>query len=77
MWAALLLPEVGRWSQKHADEKQTVLKMESATFQNAFMQLPCQIIRTGRRLIHRILAYNPWQHVFLRLVERLSGCLLC
>lgn len=77
IWAALLLPETGRWQQKHRQEKQTVLKMEFSTFCNAFLQLPCQIVQSGRRLIYRLLSWNPWQHVFLRLVERFAGRLLC
>ena len=35
------------------------------------IQMPCQIVRSGRRLIYRLLSWNPWQGVFLRLV---SGC---
>jgi len=77
IWTALLLPETGRWKDKHRREKQTVLKMDFSTFQNAFMQLPCQIVKTGRRLIYRLLSWNPWQHVFLRLIERLHGRQLC
>lgn len=76
-WAALLLPETGRWQQKHRQEKQTVLKMEFTTFCNAFLQLPCQIVQSGRRSIYRLLSWNPWQHVFLRLIERFAGRLLC
>ena len=30
-----------------------------------------------RRLIYRLLSWNPWQGTFLRLVERLHGCWLC
>ena len=33
--------------------------------------------RSGGRLIYRLLSWNPWQGVFLRLVERLHGCWLC
>lgn len=77
VWAALLLPETGRWQAKHRREKHSVLTMKFATFCNAFVQVPCQIVRSGRRLIHRLLGWNPWQHVFLRLVERLSGRVLC
>ena len=39
----------------------------------AMIQMPCQIVRSGRRLIYRLLSWNPWQGVFLRLVERLHG----
>ena len=76
-WFALSLPEKGRWSSRRASEKRSVLKMEFKTFLNAFMRIPCQIIRTGRRIIYRLLAWNPWQHVFLRGVDALRYPLRC
>jgi hypothetical protein len=76
-WAALLLPETGRWAEKHRQEKHRLLRMEFTTFVNAFIQVPCQLVRTGRRIVYRLLSWNPWQHVFLRLIERLHGCQLC
>jgi hypothetical protein len=76
-WAALLLPETGRWAEKHRQEKRRLLRMEFTTFVNAFIQLPCQLVRTGRRIVYRLLSWNPWQHVFLRLIERLHGRQLC
>jgi Transposase DDE domain group 1 len=76
-WAALLLPEHGRWSEKHRAEKRSVLRMEFSTFCVAMIQVPCQIVRTSRRIIYRLLSWNPWQGVFLRLVERLHGRRLC
>jgi hypothetical protein len=76
-WAALLLPETGRWAEKHRQEKQRLLRMEFTTFANVFIQLPCQIVRTGRRIVYRLLSWNPWQHVFLRLIERLHSRQLC
>ena len=41
-----------------------------------FLRLPCQIIRSGRRLMYRLLSWNPWQSVFFRLLERctVAGC---
>jgi hypothetical protein len=33
-------------------------------------------VRTGRRLIYRLLSWNPWQDAVLRLVERLHSCWL-
>ncbi len=68
-WFALLLPEKGRWADKHRQEKQAVLKMEFKTFVNAFVNIPCQIVRQARRVIYRIMAWNPWQPVFFRLVD--------
>jgi len=70
-WFALILPERGRWKAKHRDEKRSVLRMQFKTFINAFMRVPCQIVRTGRRIVFRLLAWNRWQHVFLRGVDAL------
>jgi hypothetical protein len=69
-WWALTLPEQpGRWQAKHRAEKQWVLKIEFKTFLNAFVRLPCQIVRTGRKLVYRLLAWNPYQPIFFRLVS--------
>jgi hypothetical protein len=76
-WAALLLPEEPRHLEAHRAEKQSLLRMEFATFRAAMIEMPCQIVRTGGRLIYRLLSWNPWQGAFLRLVERLQGCWLC
>jgi hypothetical protein len=76
-WSALLLPEKGRWAEKHRQEKQTLLRMEFSTFVHAFIQVPAQIVRTGRRIVYRLLSWNPWQHVFFRLVQRLRYPLRC
>ncbi len=70
-WFALLLPERGRWKQKHRQEKTTVLRMKFKRFVNAFVRVPCQVVRTGRRWVYRLLAWNPWQPVFLRGVDAL------
>jgi len=71
-WWALLLPESpGRWQEKHQTEKRWVLGLEFKTFVNAFVRLPCQIVRTGRRLVYRLLSWNPYLPIFFRLVERL------
>jgi hypothetical protein len=71
-WLALQLPErPGRWAGRQRTEKQTVLAMEFKTFVNAFLRLPCQVIRTSRRLVYRLLSWNPWQPVFFRVLDAL------
>lgn len=65
-WWALRLPTQGRWADRHAREKETVLTMEFKRFRQAFLELPCQILQTGRRLVYRLLAWNPWLPVFFR-----------
>lgn len=70
-WTALWLPEQGRWAERHRTEKRTVLRMEFKTFVNHFVNIPCQVIRSGRRLIYRLLNWNPWMGVFHRLTVQL------
>ncbi len=68
-WFALLLPEEGRWKEKHSEEKRAVLRMNFDTFVAAFMRIPTQVVRTARRVKLRLLAWNPWQHVFFRALD--------
>ena len=73
-WWALTLPAPpGRWQQQQRADKHWVLRLEFKTFVNAFVRLPCQIIRSGRKLVYRLMAWNPYQPIFFRLVEAL-GC---
>jgi hypothetical protein len=72
-WWALWLPEEGRWRAKHQAQKHRVLRMEFRTFVNAFIKIPCQIVRAGRKLIYRVLSYNP----HLPVLFRLSTALRC
>jgi hypothetical protein len=77
VWSALLVPVTPRHGAKHKAEKRTLLRMEFATYRAAFIEMPCQIVRGGGRLVYRMLSWNPWQGVFLRLVERLHGSWVC
>jgi hypothetical protein len=69
-WWALTLPEApGRWHDRHCAEKRWALRLEFKTFLNAFMLLPCQIIKTGRKLVYRLLGWNPHLPIFFRLLD--------
>ena len=71
-WFALWpIATPGRWHVRHCEEKTHVLGMEFKTFLNAFVRLPCQIVRSGRRLIYRVLNWNPWQSLFFRTFAQL------
>ena len=76
-WFALRLPETGRWATRDAAEKAAVLRMEFNAFLHAFVLIPVQVVRTSRRLVFRLLAWNPWQAVFLRGVDQLREPLRC
>ena len=65
----VLLPESGRWKEKHREQKRTVLGMGFKRFIDNFMRMPCQIIRSGRRTVFRLLSWNPWLAVFFRLTD--------
>ena len=47
--------------------------MEFRTFVNFLVHDARQVVRTGRRLVVRLLAWNEWQSVFLRLVAGCNG----
>jgi len=72
-WFAMLLPEEGRWAEKYREEKRLLLRMEFKGFVQSLMQMPVQIVRSGRRIIYRLLSWNPWQHVLLRAVVHLHS----
>ena len=77
-WFALLTPTpAGPWHCRHLQQKRDLLKMEFRTFLNAVMQLPCQLVRAGRRTIFRLLSWNPWQSALLRTVKSLQRPLRC
>ena len=71
-WCALLVPISPRWADKHNAERERLLKMEFRTFRQAFIALPCQIVKGARIIRWRILAWNPWLGVFFRLVAALE-----
>lgn len=72
-WSALLLPMTPRWRERHAEQKRRLLRMDFATYRNAFINMPAQIVRTGRKIVYRLLAWNPWQGAFFRLFDHLKA----
>jgi hypothetical protein len=62
-WLALLQPA--------AAQARRLLTMEFRTFLAEVMLLPCQIVRAGRRLVYRLLQWNPWVDMLCRIRERL------
>jgi hypothetical protein len=71
-WWALSLPAPpGRWQERHREQKQWALRLEFRTFLNAFVLLPCQVVKTGRQLLYRLLGWNPHLPIFFRLIQQL------
>jgi len=72
-WLALSLPPPkGPQHEKQELERTGLLRMEFRTFVNAFVRIPCQVVRTGRKIVHRLLGWNRWQCVFFRLVAQFA-----
>ena len=76
-WMALTLPANGRNAEALQAERTTLLKMEFTTFRRAFMAIPAQVVKTGRRIILRFLAWNRWLPAFFRLIDQLRTPLRC
>jgi hypothetical protein len=67
-WYGLLMPNRERGLE--------LVKMEFRRFLNAIMLIPCQIVRTARRVIYRVLGYNGWLADFFATWERLQKLVL-
>ena len=77
-WCGLLLPITpGRYQSVHQEQKHALVRMEFKRFTAALIHLPCQIIRSGRRIIYRLLSYNPWISSLLRLSQTMRLPLRC
>jgi hypothetical protein len=68
-WFALMLPVSPRWREQHEQERELVLRMEFRTFLQNLIWIPAQIIRSGRRLIYRLLAWRPHLPILFRLLD--------
>ena len=58
--------------KRQPSDKQRLMGLEFRTFVNYFLRIPAQVVRTGRRIVVRLLASNKWQPVFFRLVEKFT-----
>jgi hypothetical protein len=67
-WYGLLMPNRERGVE--------LVKMEFRRFLHAIILLPCQVVRTARRVIYRILGYNSWLKDFFATWERLQQLVL-
>ncbi len=64
-WFALLVPDRERGLD--------LLKMEFRSVLQAILLLPCQVVRTGRRIVWRILSYSWWLKDLFATFERIVG----
>jgi Transposase DDE domain group 1 len=63
-WWALSLPEQ---DAKSRQEKKMVLRWSFKSFVQSLVRIPCQLVRSGRQLLLRVLNYTPHTSLFFRL----------
>ena len=68
-WFALMLPITPRWRNRHEAQRHLVLRMEFRTFLQQLVMVPAQILRTGHRIVFRLLAWRPQLPLLFRLLD--------
>jgi hypothetical protein len=68
-WWVLMLPEEGRWRDKHKAEKTRVLRMEFRTFVDSFVLIPCKVAKKAGAIVVTILSWNPLRNLLFRLLN--------
>jgi len=60
-WLSLSIKEAGNAAarEKRREQKRKLLCMDFNTFRQHVIQIPAQILNSGRRLIYRILTWSP------------------
>ena len=71
-WTALLIPLLHRWRPLHSQQQQLILRMGFRGFVDRFINIPAQIVRTGRHVVYRLIGNNPHLHLFFRLLDGVS-----
>lgn len=71
-WVALSIPTKGPKRAEQKKESDVVLRMDFRTFINSFMRIPAQIVKTGRRLIFRVMSWNSSLPIFFRFLDALT-----
>jgi hypothetical protein len=67
-WYGLLTPDRARGLE--------LVRMEFRRFLQAILLIPCQVVRTARRVIYRVLGYHGWLKDFFATWERLQRLVL-
>lgn len=79
-WAYMVIASLGwnlkAWYGLMVEEVKTskeIVRMEFKRFLLNFIQIPCQVLKTSRRLVCRILSYNHYLETFFKTNERIRG----
>lgn len=76
-WTGLLLFNSENQTEKRRHEKQKIIRMEFKKYRALFIQLPCQIVRTGRRILCRLTGWHEHLELFFRLAQSVRRPLRC
>ena len=76
-WFALLLARVGPLGRAVCRREGRGPAHGIQSLSPRLHALPVQVVRTSRRIVFRLLAWNPWQAVFLRGFDHLHAPLRC
>jgi Transposase DDE domain group 1 len=57
--------------QGQREHRQALLGMGFKQFLRKWLSLACQVVRSGRQMVYRVLQYNEWVPVLLATVDRL------
>jgi hypothetical protein len=79
-WAYMVIATLA-WNLKawlglltdNASLRYQILRMEFKRFIHTFILIPCLIVKTGRRIVYRLLGYNGYLREFLKTFEDLRG----
>jgi hypothetical protein len=79
-WAYMVMASLA-WTLKawfalvvrNGERRATLLRMEFRRFLLGLVQVPAQILRTGRRIVYRILGYTEWTRTFLEVFADLRA----
>lgn len=57
-WVGLLWPD--------KDEGEEIRRMEFRRFVVSLIAIPCQVVSSGRQIVHRFLTFSPWLDAVFR-----------
>jgi hypothetical protein len=68
-WCALLIPISPRWRLQHIQQQRRILRMDFRTFVDGIINIPAQIVRSGRRIIYRLIGASPDLTLLFRILD--------
>ncbi len=68
-WSALMFPVSPRWRLRHQRQASFLLHMDLRTYINAFINIPAQIVRSGHRVVYRLIGNSNYMHLFFRMLD--------